>query len=138
MFNNDSWLRRAAAFFVPCSSPFGAHAALPAGITQGPSGERITEYKLANGLTVLLFPDASKPTTVVNVTYRVGAAHENYGETGMAHLLAAPRVQGHARSRQHHAGAGPPRHEISTAARAGTVLTTSRRSLQRSDNRGNT
>jgi zinc protease len=39
------------------------------------------------GLTVLLFPDASKPTTTVNVTYKVGSAYENYGETGMAHLL---------------------------------------------------
>ena len=28
-----------------------------------------------------------KPKTTVNVTYRVGSAHENYGETGMAHLL---------------------------------------------------
>ncbi|MEP7330107.1 MAG: pitrilysin family protein, partial [Betaproteobacteria bacterium] len=65
----------------------GAFAALPAGITQGPTVEGITEYRLANGLTVLLFPDASKPTTVVNVTYKVGAAQENYGETGMAHLL---------------------------------------------------
>ena len=64
-----------------------AHAALPAGITQGATVEGITEYKLANGLTVLLFPDASQPKTTVNVTYRVGAAHENYGETGMAHLL---------------------------------------------------
>src|SRR4029079_5090513 len=79
--------RRAAAFLVPLFVAFGAHAALPAGITQGPSVEGITEYKLPNGLTVLLFPDASKPTTVVNVTYRVGAAYENYGETGMAHLL---------------------------------------------------
>ena len=86
MFNR-SWPRFVAALLVPLSVAFGAHAALPAGITQGPSVEGITEYKLANGLTVLLFPDASKPTTVVNVTYRVGAAHENYGETGMAHLL---------------------------------------------------
>ena len=31
--------------------------------------------------------DSSKPTTTVNVTYRVGSRHENYGETGMAHLL---------------------------------------------------
>ena len=36
---------------------------------------------------MLLFPDASKPTTTVNVTYQVGSAYENYGETGMAHLL---------------------------------------------------
>jgi zinc protease len=64
-----------------------AQAALPAGVTPGPTIEGITEYRLANGLTVLLFPDPSKPTTTVNVTYRVGAAYENYGETGMAHLL---------------------------------------------------
>jgi hypothetical protein len=49
--------------------------------------EGIAEYRLANGLQVLLVPDDSKPTTTVNVTYRVGSRHENYGETGMAHLL---------------------------------------------------
>ncbi len=49
--------------------------------------EGISEYRLANGLQVLLAPDNSKPTTTVNVTYRVGSKHENYGETGMAHLL---------------------------------------------------
>ncbi len=73
--------------FLQASTQATAAAALPAGFTQGPSIEGITEYKLANGLTVLLFPDASKPTTTVNVTYRVGSAYENYGETGMAHLL---------------------------------------------------
>ncbi|MEY4767082.1 MAG: hypothetical protein RI907_3755 [Pseudomonadota bacterium] len=51
------------------------------------SVEGIDEYRLPNGLQVLLIPDASKPTTTVNVTYRVGSRHESYGETGMAHLL---------------------------------------------------
>jgi zinc protease len=51
------------------------------------SVEGIAEYRLPNGLQVLLVPDDSKPTTTVNVTYRVGSRHENYGETGMAHLL---------------------------------------------------
>ena len=51
------------------------------------SVEGITEYKLANGLRVLLFPDASKPTLTTNVVYLVGSRNENYGETGMAHLL---------------------------------------------------
>lgn len=64
-----------------------AGTALPRGVTQVTSVEGITEYKLANGLQVLLVPDDSKPTTTVNVTYRVGSRHENYGETGMAHLL---------------------------------------------------
>jgi zinc protease len=80
-------LRRLAAFLVPLFLAAGVHAALPAGITQGSTIEGVTEYRLANGLKVLLFPDASKPTTTVNVTYQVGSAHENYGETGMAHLL---------------------------------------------------
>jgi zinc protease len=49
--------------------------------------EGITEYRLDNGLRVLLFPDPSKPQLTVNVTYLVGSRHEGYGETGMAHLL---------------------------------------------------
>jgi zinc protease len=49
--------------------------------------EGISEYRLANGLQVLLVPDDSKPTTTVNLTYRVGSRMESYGETGMAHLL---------------------------------------------------
>ena len=60
---------------------------LPAGVSAAGSVEGIDEYRLANGLQVLLVPDDSKPTTTVNLTYRVGSRHENYGETGMAHLL---------------------------------------------------
>jgi zinc protease len=71
--------------FAP--GPSLAQVALPAGVTQGASVEGVTEYRLANGLRVLLMPDASKPTTTVNVTYLVGSRQENYGETGMAHLL---------------------------------------------------
>jgi zinc protease len=49
--------------------------------------EGISEYRLPNGLRVVLFPDASRPSTTVNITYFVGSRHEGYGETGMAHLL---------------------------------------------------
>lgn len=49
--------------------------------------EGITEYRLQNGLRVLLFPDQSKQTITVNITFMVGSKHENYGESGMAHLL---------------------------------------------------
>ncbi|WP_016833040.1 M16 family metallopeptidase [Herbaspirillum lusitanum] len=73
----------------------GAHALaqtppalpLPAGVSQGPSAEGITEYRFSNGFKLLLMPDASKPTVTVNMTYLVGSRQENYGETGMAHLL---------------------------------------------------
>ena len=49
--------------------------------------EGITEYRLSNGLKVLLFPDPTASTVTVNVTYRVGSRHEGMGEKGMAHLL---------------------------------------------------
>jgi zinc protease len=63
----------------------GASAAVHA--TKLASVEGITEYSLPNGLHVLLFPDQSKPTVTVNITYLVGSRHEGYGEGGMAHLL---------------------------------------------------
>ena len=73
----------AVVAFLPCA----ALAALPAGVTKVASVEGVDEYRLANGLQVLLFVDATKPTTTVDVTYKVGSRQENYGETGMAHLL---------------------------------------------------
>jgi zinc protease len=64
---------------------------LPAQTSPAPvkvtSVEGITEYRLDNGLQVLLFPDNSKAKVTVNVTYMVGSRHEGAGETGMAHLL---------------------------------------------------
>jgi zinc protease len=66
----------------------GAQAqGLPKGVKKITTVEGITEYNLENGLKVLMFPDPSKPTITVNVTYLVGSRHEGYGETGMAHLL---------------------------------------------------
>jgi zinc protease len=72
------------ALFLALSA---AQGALPAGVTQGPTVEGLTEYRLQNGLRVVLFPDASQPKTTVNITYLVGSRMESYGETGMAHLL---------------------------------------------------
>jgi zinc protease len=51
------------------------------------SVEGITEYKLNNGLHLLVFPDPSAAKITVNITYMVGSRMEGYGETGMAHLL---------------------------------------------------
>ena len=91
--------RRSAAIFaafVFAAGALGAQTkpgspAPPAKAAPAPvkvaSVEGITEYRLANGMSVLLFPDPTKPTVTVNLTYRVGSRHENYGETGMAHLL---------------------------------------------------
>ncbi|HJW11913.1 MAG TPA: insulinase family protein, partial [Albitalea sp.] len=78
-----------------------AHAqALPAGVSAVRSVEGINEYRLANGLQVLLVPDDSKPTTTVNLTVHVGSRQENYGETGMAHLLEHMMFKGTPKHRE--------------------------------------
>ncbi len=61
--------------------------------------EGITEYKLDNGLQVLLFPDPTQSTVTVNITYLVGSRLEGYGETGMAHLLEHMMFKGSPRHR---------------------------------------
>ncbi len=76
-----------ALALLSSSASFADNLATPKGVVAGASVEGISEYTLSNGMKVLLFPDASKATTTVNVTYKVGSLHENYGETGMAHLL---------------------------------------------------
>jgi zinc protease len=69
------------------AAPRPAPGKLPPPPTLVRTVEGVAEYRLSNGLQVLLYPDQSKPTTTVNVTYLVGSRHEGYGETGMAHLL---------------------------------------------------
>jgi zinc protease len=49
--------------------------------------EGVTEYRLDNGLRVLLVPDPGASTVTVHITYFVGSRNEGYGEKGMAHLL---------------------------------------------------
>ncbi|HEY1091325.1 MAG TPA: insulinase family protein [Burkholderiaceae bacterium] len=60
---------------------------LPPGVSYQRTLGGISEYKLANGLQVLLKPQANQPRTLLTITYRVGSRDEGPGETGMAHLL---------------------------------------------------
>jgi zinc protease len=98
-----AWLALALVVSLLASSPSvtaqNAAMALPKGIERVTSVEGITEYRLANGLRVLMFPDQTKQTITVNITYLVGSATENYGETGMAHLLEHMLFKGTPRHR---------------------------------------
>ena len=58
---------------VVCHTLEGAEASKVMKIT---TIEGISEYRLENGLKVLLFPDPSKPTVTVNLTVFVGSRHE--------------------------------------------------------------
>ena len=66
-------MRRLLAFLLLCFALPGLAADLPQKVT---AVEGVTEYRLANGLRVLLAPDASADTVTVHITYLVGSRHE--------------------------------------------------------------
>ncbi len=79
------------------ASPFLA-ATLLAGVMSAMENPlptlKVEEYKLSNGLTVILHEDHTLPITGVNVTYFVGSKNEKPGRTGFAHLFEHMMFQG--------------------------------------------
>jgi zinc protease len=63
-------------------APAGAQISGPA-----PAQEKPVEYKLANGMTVIVKPDRRAPTAVHMVYVRVGSMDEVDGNSGLAHIL---------------------------------------------------
>jgi len=55
---------------------------------------RFTDYRLKNGLRVLLAPDHSAPVVALSVTYDVGSRNERPGRSGFAHLFEHMMFQG--------------------------------------------
>jgi zinc protease len=51
------------------------------------AGPRASEFKLANGLTLVVVPDTRAPVVTHMVYYRAGAADEPPGTSGIAHFL---------------------------------------------------
>lgn len=82
------------AFFLSSPCPAQSPAKSPAAPTPVTTVEGITEYRLNNGLKVLLFPDKAAATVTVNLTVLVGSRNEGYGEYGMAHLLEHMQFKG--------------------------------------------
>ncbi len=55
---------------------------------------KFTDYRLPNGLRVILSVDHSAPVAAVSVTYDVGSRNERPGRTGFAHLFEHMMFQG--------------------------------------------
>jgi zinc protease len=55
---------------------------------------KYTEFKLKNGLRVIMHQDRSVPIVAVNVWYHVGSKNEEVGRTGFAHLFEHMMFQG--------------------------------------------
>jgi zinc protease len=74
-----------------CAALFASAVTLSAA---GPLNIPFKEYKLDNGLRVILSEDHSAPAYSVSVTYDVGSRDEKEGRTGFAHLFEHMMYQG--------------------------------------------
>ncbi|MFN3657655.1 MAG: M16 family metallopeptidase [Pseudolabrys sp.] len=62
-------------------------AALTAPVSALASGAKVSNYKLANGLELVVIPDRRAPVVTHMIWYKVGAADETPGKSGLAHFL---------------------------------------------------
>jgi zinc protease len=81
----------AAAFFIAASAAFAQQATPPA-------KPDIGHFTLANGLEVVVIPDRRAPVVTHMVWYKVGAADETAGKSGLAHFLEHLMFKGTAKN----------------------------------------
>ena len=75
-----------SAFVLALSGALGAQGQ--------PLSVPYTQFKLPNGLNVILHRDTSVPVVSVNVWYHVGSGNERPGRTGFAHLFEHVMFEG--------------------------------------------
>jgi zinc protease len=83
-------LNKAASAAAPATRLVLAAAVvvtLSAGVTHAASTPDVADFKLANGLEVVVLPDHRAPVVTHMVWYKVGAADETAGKSGLAHYL---------------------------------------------------
>jgi zinc protease len=78
--------------------PFVAAAALLAGASSAPAAPEVSHFKLANGLELVVVPDRRTPVVTHMIWYRVGAADEEPGKSGLAHFLEHLMFKGTAKN----------------------------------------
>jgi zinc protease len=74
-------IRRSLAALTLVATAFVAGPAMPQ------SGPQVAHYTLANGLELVVIPDRRVPAVTHMVWYKVGAADETPGKSGLAHFL---------------------------------------------------
>lgn len=75
------------AMIAVCAAAGSAAVLLPGTARTQPQGMQVSEFKLENGLQVVVIPDRRTPVVTHMVWYHVGAADETAGKSGLAHFL---------------------------------------------------
>ncbi len=85
MFGQHKHFSAVAAFvcvLFASATAFAAHA-----FAAQSAGPAVADYKLANGLELVVVPDHRAPVVTHMIWYKVGAADETPGKSGLAHFL---------------------------------------------------
>ncbi len=69
-----------------------------AGAARAASGPDVADFTLANGLEVVVIPDHRAPVVTHMIWYKVGAADETPGKSGLAHFLEHLMFKGTAKN----------------------------------------
>ena len=69
-----------------------------AGTLRTDAAPNVSHFTLANGLDVVVIPDRRTPVVTHMLWYRVGAADETAGKTGLAHFLEHLMFKGTAKN----------------------------------------
>jgi zinc protease len=72
--------------------------AMPLGAASAAADSKVSHFTLANGLEVVVVPDHRAPVVTHMIWYKVGAADETPGKSGLAHFLEHLMFKGTARN----------------------------------------
>lgn len=89
-----SLMRSGAAFLLACAAT--VFALLPD--RPAAAAPNVSHFKLANGLEVVVIPDRRAPVVTHMIWYKVGAADEPSGKSGIAHFLEHLMFKGTAKN----------------------------------------
>ncbi len=73
-------------------------ALCPARPARAAAGPEVTSFTLSNGLAVVVVPDHRAPVVTHMIWYKVGAADETPGKSGLAHFLEHLMFKGTAKN----------------------------------------
>jgi zinc protease len=86
-------------------SPVAAVVIITAAIVSGAAladGSKVADFNLANGLELVVIPDHRAPVVTHMIWYKVGAADETPGKSGLAHFLEHLMFKGTAKNPSGH------------------------------------
>ena len=93
MSSRPSWPTRSSAAAAIVAAAFVVCAA-----SAEPAGVPVADFTLANGLELVVIPDHRAPVVTHMIWYKVGAADETPGKSGLAHFLEHLMFKGTAKN----------------------------------------